>query len=107
MAKILDAINLAYYHKWPKPVYCSKQQRSDTNIFAQDISSGEMYEVTKKVKKGQVVRLYADSRSDSLCIYLIYLFLENMIIMVYRTLHCYDIILITTTIYPLHPNTHP
>ena len=35
---------------------------------AQEISSGEMSEVLKKVKKGQVVRLDVDSRSDSSCV---------------------------------------
>ena len=35
------------------------------SLFAQEISSGEMSEVTKKVKKGQVIRLDVDSCCDS------------------------------------------
>ena len=34
MAKILDVINLAYYHKWPKPVYSRKLRHQHIKILA-------------------------------------------------------------------------
>ena len=34
MTKILDAINLAYYHKWPKPVYSRKLRHHHIKISA-------------------------------------------------------------------------
>ena len=51
--QIGDAINLAQYHKWPKPVYCPKLWhqhiiKSQANSTRQEISSGEMSEVTNK-----------------------------------------------------------
>ena len=53
MAKILAAVTLVQYNKWPKPVYCSKvTQPTYYNLspFAQEISSKEMPE-EKKGKK--------------------------------------------------------
>ena len=50
MAKILDVINLAQYHKWPKPIYSPKVWHQHIKNSAQlyVIEAQETREVTQK-----------------------------------------------------------